>query len=100
MPCSEQKMPLPLCRKREGNRTDCTARSRQPAAMKQAFLVALLPMLAFSLSTPSVSDALDVTTNITETQGTGNLHTHINPPHDNIYDITGGTRPGSGSILF
>ena len=68
--------------------------------MRQAFLSALLPSLVLFLVAPAVGDALDVTTNITQTLGAGDLGTHVALPHDNIYDITGGTRPGDGPILY
>lgn len=41
-----------------------------------------------------------IATSITPTTGTGNLGTTVSPPAGNIYNITGGTRPGNGTNLF
>jgi filamentous hemagglutinin family protein len=77
-----------------------TARSRHPDSMRRAFLWALLPTLVLFLIAPSVGDA-QVTTSITSTAGTGNLGTTVTQS-GNLYNITGGTRPGgvSGTNLF
>ena len=79
-------------------------RVRHPDSMRQAFLSALLPMLVLFILAPTVSDALDVPTNITSTPpgtpGAVDLGTLVSLPHDHVYDITGGTRPGNGPNLF
>ena len=77
------------------------ARTRQfglAGFMRQAFLWALLPALVLVLGAPSVGDA-QVVTNITSTTGAGNLGTTVTQV-GNSYNITGGTRPGSGPNLF
>ena len=61
--------------------------------MRQAFLWLLLPTLVLFLIAPSVGDAQVVTTNITQTIGAGDLGTTVTPA-GNLYNITGGTRPG------
>src|SRR5512134_1363980 len=66
--------------------------------MRQVFLWALLPIVAVMVFSPSVGDA-QVTTTITQTTGTGNLGTTVNRA-GNLYNITGGTRPGNGPNLF
>ena len=74
-------------------------RTRHPDSIGQAFLWALLPTLVLFLSAPSISDAQVVTTSITSTAGAGNLGTTITHA-GNLYNITGGTRPGNGPNLF
>lgn len=77
-----------------------TPRSRHPDAIRQAFLWALLPTLVLFLIAPSVGDAqVTVTTSITSTPGAGNLGTTVTKV-GNLYNITDGTRPGSGPNLF
>jgi hypothetical protein len=66
--------------------------------MRLACLWALLSTLVLLLSVPSVGDA-QVTTSITSTTGTGDLGTTITHI-GNLYDITGGTRPGNGPNLL
>jgi filamentous hemagglutinin family protein len=79
---------------------ESTARSRHPDSLGQALLSALLPILALFLITPSVGDAqVPVVTDITSTPGAGDLGTIVTP-NGNLYDITGGTRPGGGPNLF
>ena len=92
-------MLLPLHEK-DGDMNDSTARSSLAGSMRQAFLWALLPTLVLCLVAPSVGDAQQaVTTNITSTTSAGNLGTTITHT-GNLYDITGGTRPGNGPNLF
>jgi filamentous hemagglutinin family protein len=69
--------------------------------MRQAFLWALLLSLALFLIAPAVGDAQEVTTSITSTTGAGNLGTTVSQA-GNLYNITGGTRPGgvTGTNLF
>jgi filamentous hemagglutinin family protein len=55
-------------------------------------------MFALVLIVPSVGNA-QVTTSITPTTGTGNLGTTVTQG-GNLYDITGGTRPGNSLNLF
>ena len=79
---------------------ESTARSCHPDSMRQAFLWALLPSLVLFLIAPAVGDAqVTVTTSITHTPGAGDLGTTVTHT-GNLYDITGGTRPGSGPNLF
>ncbi len=67
----------------------------------QTFLRALLPTLVLFLIAPVASDAqVPVTTSITHTSGEGDLGTLVSLPLDNVYDITGGMRPGDGPNLF
>ena len=70
--------------------------------MRQGFLGVLFPTLALFLIAPVFGDAQEVvTTNITSTTGIGNLGTTVT--HEgNLYNITGGTRPGgaTGTNLF
>jgi len=61
----------------------------------RVILVAIL-LLAF---VPERISRAAVATSITPTTGTGNLGTTITPA-GNLYDITGGTRPGGGPNLF
>src|SRR5512147_2305231 len=75
-----------------------TMRLGSAGFMRQAFLWVLLPIVALILISPSVGDT-QVTTNITPTTGAGNLGTTITHT-GNLYDITGGTRPGGGPNLF
>jgi filamentous hemagglutinin family protein len=77
---------------------ESTARSRNPDSIEQTFLWALLPILVLFLAAPSLGDA-QVTTSITSTTGTGDLGTSVTQA-GNLYNITGGTRPGSGPNLF
>ena len=76
-----------------------TPRLRHPDPLGQAFLWALLPMLVLFLVAPSVGDTQEVTTSITSTTGAGNLGTTITHA-GNLYNITGGTRPGEHAYLF
>ena len=79
---------------------ESTLRLRHPDSIGQAFLWALLPTLALVLIAPSLGDAqVQVTTSITSTPGAGNLATTITHAGD-LYNITGGTRPGNGLNLF
>jgi filamentous hemagglutinin family protein len=80
---------------------ESTARSRHPDSLAQAFLWALLMNLALFLVAPAVGDAQEVTTSITSTTGAGNLGTTVTQA-GNLYNITGGTRPGgvSGTNIF
>ncbi len=75
-----------------------TARSGPAGSMRQAFLWAFLPTLVLFLIAPSVGSA-QVATNITSTTGAGNLGTDVTQA-GNLYNITGGTRPGNGPNLF
>ena len=50
------------------------------------------------LTSPGAGQAQ--TTSITPTTGVGDLGTSVSPPAGNVYDITGGTRPGGGANLF
>ena len=50
------------------------------------------------LASPGAGQAQ--TTSITPTTGVGDLGTSVSPPAGNVYDITGGTRPGGGANLF
>ncbi|RPJ20870.1 MAG: filamentous hemagglutinin N-terminal domain-containing protein, partial [Planctomycetaceae bacterium] len=77
---------------------ESTARSRHPDFIRQAFLWALLPTLLLVLNAPDPTYA-QVATNITSTTGAGNLGTTVTQA-GNLYDITGGTRPGNGPNLF
>ncbi len=74
------------------------SRSRHPNFMMQAFLSALLPMLALFILAPTVGGAQEVTTHITSS----GLGTDIQPPSEGVYNIIGGFRPGDGTgpILF
>ena len=80
---------------------ESTARSRRPDAIRKAFLWALLPILVLFLIAPSVGDAQQVvTTNITPTQTAPlDLGTNVDTVGTTT-EITGGTRPGSGTNLF
>src|SRR5256885_9419315 len=71
-----------------------TTRSHHPDSMRQAFLWALLPTLLLILN---ASDATygQVATNITPS----GLNTTVTQAA-NLYNITGGTRPGNGPNLF
>ena len=75
-----------------------TARSGKDVSQRPAFLWALFPTLALFLSATSISDA-QVGTSITPTAGAGNLGTTVTQS-GNVYNITGGTRPGNGPNLF
>ncbi len=77
---------------------ESTARSRHPDFIRQAFLWALLPTLLLVLNAPDPTYA-QVATNITSTTGAGNLGTTVTQA-GNLYNVTGGTRPGSGPNLF
>ena len=80
---------------------ESTARLRHPDFMRQAFLWALLQTLVLFLIAPAVGDAQDVTTNITQTSGAGDLGTIVtHEVGSNLYNIVDGTRPGNGPILF
>src|SRR5437879_590894 len=70
----------------------------RPPRSRHPDLWALLPTLVLFLIAPSVGNA-QVTTSITSTTGTGDLGTTITHT-GNLYDITGGTRPGNGANLF
>ena len=79
---------------------ESTTRSRHPDSLGQAFLWALLPTLVLFLIAPTVGDAqVPVTTNITSTilAQTSRHHRHA---CWELYNITGGTRPGDGPNLF
>jgi filamentous hemagglutinin family protein len=86
---------------------ESTARSRQPDAIRKAFLWALLPTLALLLIAPDVGDA-QVATHITPSAlpacpgpcGAG--VTIVTPPllGTTVTTITGGARPGNGPNLF
>ena len=77
--------------------------SRHADSLSQTFLFALLPTLVLFLTAPSVGDALDVTP-ITpsglHTQVSGAIVTGSGLTQTTQYDITGGTHPGGGTILF
>jgi filamentous hemagglutinin family protein len=75
----------------------CPIKFGSAGFMRQAFFCVLLPTLVLFLA-PSVGGA-QVTTSITSTTGAGNLSTTITHT-GNLYDITGGTRPGNGPNLF
>src|ERR1043166_6939173 len=89
----------PFYRECEGNMNDCTAWSRHSDSTRHAFLWAVLPTFVLFLLAPAISHAQVETPTITSTLGAGDLHTIVTPS-GTLYDITGGTRPGSGSILF
>ena len=78
------------------------ARTRQlgfAGFMRQAFLWALLPIVALILISPSVADA-QVATNITPTQTAPlDLNTEVETDGSTTL-IIGGTRPGGGTNLF
>jgi len=89
----------PLYREREGDMNDCTAWLRHSDSARHAFLWAFLPTFVLFLLAPAIIHAQVETPTITSTLGAGDLHTIVTPS-GTLYDITGGTRPGSGSILF
>ena len=61
--------------------------------IREAFLWALIPIVALILISPSIGDA-QVETNITQTTGAGDLGTQVLPPSGNVHGITGGTTLG------
>ena len=63
--------------------------------LKPATILGFIVWLSLA---PAVSQA-QVTTSITSTTGVGNLGTNITQA-GNVYNITGGTRPGGGPNLF
>ena len=78
---------------------ESTTRSRHRDSIGQAFLWTLVSILVlFLIAQPAVILA-QVVTNITSTPGAGDLGTIVTPD-GNLYDITGGTRPGGGPNLF
>src|SRR5437867_408001 len=71
---------------------------RRPDSVGKTFLRTFLPslvLLLVALPAPSLAQV----TAITPTTGTGNLGTTVTPS-GNLYNITGGTRPGNGPNLF
>src|SRR5262245_56993075 len=74
--------------------------SRHPGSTRRAFLWEFLPTLVLLLAVTSVGHA-QMSTSITSTTGTGDLGTTITHT-GNLYNITGGTRPGgaTGTNLF
>ena len=64
----------------------------------QLIVCAVVLTFAPALSSPSISHA-QITTSITPTPGAGNLGSTITQT-GNVYNITGGTRPGGGPNLF
>src|SRR5262245_30060583 len=71
-------------------------RSRICRLITQAFSSVFL--IIFLAPGPTVAQ---VVTNITPTTGPGNLGTTVtHPAGSNLYNITGGTRPGNGPNLF
>ena len=76
-------------------------RSRQPDAIRKAFQWAFLPTLLLVLNAPDpMHGQVVVTTDITATTTVPlNLGTHIDSVGTTT-QITGGTRPGSGTNLF
>src|SRR5437867_8299003 len=71
---------------------------RRPDSVGKTFLRTFLPslvLLLVALPAPSLAQV----TAITPTTGTGNLGTTVTPA-GNLYNITGGTRPGNGPNLF
>ncbi len=78
---------------------ESTARSRYPDSLGQAFLWALLPTLLLVLIPPNVTYA-QIVTNITPTTiAPLDLGTNVDQVGSTT-QITGGTRPGSGTNLF
>ena len=77
---------------------ESTTQSRHPNSLAKAFLWALLPTLLLIFIAPDATYA-QVATNITHTPGAGDLGTTVTQT-GNLYNITGGTRPGSGPNLF
>ena len=75
-----------------------SVRRRLVVSIRQAFLWAFLPTLLLVLDAPDVAYA-QVPTSITSTTGAGDLGTTVTHT-GNLYDITGGTRPGNGLNLF
>jgi filamentous hemagglutinin family protein len=65
--------------------------ARPRLVVAHAFLLSLL-----LIASPVYAE---VTTSITPTTGTGNLGTSVTQA-ENVYNITGGTRPGNGTNLF
>jgi large exoprotein involved in heme utilization and adhesion len=80
---------------------ESTTRSRHPDSIGQVVVRALVPSLVlFLIAPPAVSFAQGVTTNITPTQTAPlNLGTNVDTVGSTT-QITGGTRPGSGTNLF
>jgi filamentous hemagglutinin family protein len=80
---------------------ECTAWSRHPDSMRKALLWALLPTLLLLLNVPaSTYGQVVVTTNIAPTQTAPlDLGTEVDTVGTTT-QITGGTRPGSGTNLF
>ena len=75
------------------------ARSRHPDAIRTAFLWALLPTLVLVLTLPNGTYA-QIVTNITPTTiAPLDLGTNVDTVGSTT-QITGGTRPGSGTNLF
>lgn len=72
---------------------------RHPDSIGRAFLWALLLTILLILHAPIATYAQEVVTNITSTTGAGDLGTTVTQS-GNLYDITGGTRPGNGPNLF
>ena len=72
--------------------------------MRLTFVWGFFPTLVLFLSAPFVGHAQVVTPTITPTPGAEGLHTQVSDPTavggHTQYEITGGTRPGGGSILF
>ncbi|MEC4889385.1 MAG: filamentous hemagglutinin N-terminal domain-containing protein [Nitrospira sp.] len=77
---------------------DTTSRNQLPRLSPNSSIGLILAILAF-LSFTTNSLRAQVTTSITSTNGAGNLNTTITP-NGNLYNITGGTRPGSGPNLL
>ena len=78
---------------------ESTARSRHPDSLRQAFLWALLPTSPLLLHAPDATYA-QVATNITPTTiAPLDLGTNVDTVGSTT-QITGGTRPGSGTNLF
>jgi len=79
---------------------ESTARSRHPDSLGQAFLWALLPSLVLFLIAPPAVSLAQVVTNITPTTiAPLDLGTNVDTVGSTT-EITGGTRPGSGTNLF
>ena len=78
---------------------DSNLRARHPHSMRQAFLWALFPTLLLVLDAPDTTYA-QVVTNITPTTTAPlDLGTNVDTVGSTT-QITGGTRPGSGTNLF
>src|SRR5678815_3782286 len=73
-------------------------RAGYPVLARALYWVLLFSVALLPIAIPALTQA-DVITSITPTAGAGDLGTNVTQT-GNLYDITGGTRPGNGPNLF